>query len=185
MTTRTKTKSYIWCIGILGLVHVPVKKTEKTNRSKDLLVSLRDKIPAILQHIQKHQGTLEYNYRLYAAYEGQIKKEIENSMREEILSPQALRRALQRIPSINILKKAIDKVSTVYSEPVKRLATGRTDQEIMNNIVKMSRLDEAMLYADAMANLQKMAAIEPYVDNGVQKFRIYAAINSYHLAMTR
>jgi len=136
-------------------------------------MALRDKIPSILQHIQKHESTLEYNYRLYASYEGQIKREIEESMKREILSPQALNRALQRIPSINILRKGIDKISTVYAEPVKRITDNKTDNEIIANIVSKSNLDVEMLYADAMANLQKMSAIEPYVENGVIKFRVY------------
>lgn len=136
-------------------------------------MALRNKIPSILQHIDRHSGVLEYNYRLYRAYEGQIKREIEDSMAQEIISQAALKRALQRIPSINILKKAVDKISTVYSEPVKRVSKNATDREIMSNIVKIGRLDVTMMYADIMANLQKMAAIEPYVEDGMQKFRVY------------
>ena len=138
-------------------------------------MALKDKIPKILDHITKYKSNLEYNYRLYLAYEGQIKKEIEDSMRQEILSPHALRRALQRIPSINILQKGIDKLSTVYAEPVKRFSVNATDTEIMENIVKMSRLDTKLMSADVMANLQKRAAIEPYLENGVHQFRIYGA----------
>jgi hypothetical protein len=136
-------------------------------------MALKDKINDILKHINNHQSTLEYNYRLYTAYEGQIKKEIEDSMRKEILSPAAYRRASQRIPSINILRKGIDKISTVYAEPIKRLSNDKTDTNIMDNIVKYSNLDIALLHADAMSNLQKMSAIEPFVEGGVQKFRVY------------
>ena len=133
---------------------------------------LSELIPDILAHIENKNSTLEYNYRLYKANEGQIKVEIEDSMRQEILSPQALRRALQRIPSINILKKANDKISTVYAEPVKRTVSNITDQSIINNIAKYSRLDVAMMHADSMANLQKMAAVEPYFQNGIMYFRV-------------
>lgn len=138
-------------------------------------MALADKIPAIIKHIRKYESTLEYNYRVYVANEGQIKKEIQESMAREIISPAALNRALQRIPSINILKKANDKISTVYAEPVKRLTKGKTDTDIINNIVKIGNLDMAMMNADAMANLCKRSAIEPYVDNGKQAFRVYAA----------
>lgn len=152
---------------------LPDEETEKKSDYKELLMALRDKIPSILQHIRAYEPTLEYNYRLYASYEGQIKREIEDSMRKEILSPQALSRALQRIPSINILRKGIDKISTVYAEPVKRINDNETDSDIIAKIVAHSSLDVEMLYADAMANLQKMSAIEPYVEDGVMKFRVY------------
>lgn len=136
-------------------------------------MALKDKIGDILQHIDKHRGTLEYNTRLYLSYEGQIKSEIEASMRQEILSPAALRRALQRIPSINILQKAIDKVSTVYAEPVKRDTNNKNDQEILNNIVKLTQADSVLISADRMANMQKIAAIEPYIEDGEPRLRVY------------
>ena len=87
---------------------------------------LLDLIPDILVHIRKHEETLQYNLRLYRVLEGQIRAEIESSMRKEIISPPALRRALQRVPTINILKKTVDKLSKVYAEPVTRLTEKKT-----------------------------------------------------------
>lgn len=130
-------------------------------------------IPSILQHIRKHEETLQYNLRLYRVFEGQIKREIEDSMRKEILSPPALKRALQRVPSVNILKKTVDKLSKVYAEPVTRLTTNK-DQEIMDSIIKISGFNATMMAANKMLNLTKMAAIEPFVQDGKQKFRVLA-----------
>lgn len=135
---------------------------------------LLDLIPEILQYISKYEESLQYNLRLYRVVEGQIKAEIEESMRLEILSPPALKRALQRIPSINILKKATDKLSKVYAEQVLRLTEKESDQKLMDHIVKISGFDATMMAANKMWNLTKMAAIEPFVQDGEQRFRVLA-----------
>ena len=44
---------------------------------------LLDLIPDILVHIRKHEETLQYNLRLYRVLEGQIRAEIESSMRKD------------------------------------------------------------------------------------------------------
>lgn len=138
-------------------------------------MELKDKIPKILEHIERYRSVSEFNLRLFNIYEGQIKNEIEDSMRLEILSPAALKRALQRIPSINIIRKATDKLSTVYSEPVTRITDKDTDQDLMNDIIRFGDFNGAMMSANKMANLTKMAAIEPYVDsNKQQRFRVMA-----------
>lgn len=139
-----------------------------------MAIPLLNTIPEILKHIQKHEETLQYNLRLYRAYEGQIRKEIEDSMREEIMSPAALRRALKRVPSINILKKATDKLSKVYAEPVVRLTKNARDQQLLDYYSKMANLDAVFMTANKMLNLTKMAAIEPFVEDGLPQFRVLA-----------
>ena len=81
---------------------------------------LRKLIPDILQHITNQKNNLEFNFRLYKILEGQIRKEIEDSLSRELISQQAYRRAVERIPSINILKRSTDKLSKVYVEPPTR-----------------------------------------------------------------
>lgn len=133
---------------------------------------LKSLIPQILKHVERHTETLQYNLRKYRSYEGQIKKEIEISMRSETLSDAAYTRAKQRIPSINIIKKTVDKLSKVYAEPVTRMTKSKQDQMIMDSIIEVSGFDSVMMGTNKMVNLSKMAAIEPYTQNGEQRFRV-------------
>lgn len=137
-------------------------------------MALKDKIPAILQHVEDHRDYLQFNYRLYKMYEGQIKKEVEDSLREELISTQAYNRAIKRIPSINIVRKSVNKLAKVYVEPPKRITDKESDMEIMDNIIKWSDIDQVMSQANRIYNLHKGCLIEPYIKNDKIKFRVLA-----------
>jgi hypothetical protein len=136
---------------------------------------LAELIPDIIEHYNKNIDYLEFNRRLYRVLEGQVKTEIEDSLRKEILSKSALNRALQRIPSLNVLKKATDKLSRVYIEKPLRLADNDTDKDILKNISQESSLDSTMMEANRIYNAQHTFAIEPYVKDGKHAFRVLAA----------
>lgn len=131
-------------------------------------------IPSIIEHYNINSEYLEFNLRLYRILEGQVKTEVENSLRQEILSRSALNRALQRIPSLNVLKKATDKLSRVYIEQPLRTADNDSDKDIIKNIVNESKLDNAMTCANRFLNAQNTFAIEPYVKDGKHQFRTLA-----------
>jgi polyhydroxyalkanoate synthesis regulator phasin len=125
-------------------------------------------------HYNEHHDYLQYNMRLYKVLEGQVKTEVEDSLRKEILSASALNRALQRIPSLNVLKKATDKLSRVYIEQPLRLADNDTDKEILKNISNEARLDSVMTDANRIYNAQNTFAVEPYIKEGKHHFRVLA-----------
>lgn len=128
-------------------------------------------VPEILEHIQANQEYLQFNLRVFNILEGQIKREIEASLRQEILSPSALSRCLQRIPALNILQKTTDKLSKVYIEAPVRKADKSADQEVMDSITKISSLDTALMQANRLLTAQNSCAIEPYVQDRQQRFR--------------
>ena len=97
---------------------------------------LRNLIPDILIHINNHQDYLQFNYRLYKIWEGQVKDEVEDSLKSEIISQAAYQRAIKRIPSINVIQKTTQKLSKVYANPPKRLTDNPVDKEILSNIEK-------------------------------------------------
>lgn len=136
---------------------------------------LAELIPDIIEHYNKNIDYLEFNRRLYRVLEGQVKKEVEDSLRLEILSRSALNRALQRIPALNVLKKATDKLSRVYIEQPLRLSDNDVDKDILKNINHESRLDNVMMEANRIYNAQHSFAIEPYVKEGKHQFRVLAA----------
>ena len=126
----------------------------------------------IIAHYNAHVDMLEMNRKLYEIWQGQLRKEVEDSLRREIISPRAYQRAIERIPSINVPKKAVDKLSKVYIENPVRLADNKVDREIMQNIVKNSDMNNCMMVGNQFLNLHWMFAAEPYVQDGIQKVRI-------------
>lgn len=135
---------------------------------------LRDLIPDILNHVDRYRSTMEFNLRLYKVDQGQIRPEIEQSLSQEMLSNAAYKRAAQRIPSINVLKKAADKLSKVYSQKPVRLTDSDSDRAIMEKLTKLMDVDNVMSNANRLYNVQYMCAIEPFVQNNEQKLRVLA-----------
>lgn len=136
---------------------------------------LAQMIPEIIEHVNKYQDHMQYNLRIFKILQGQVRKEVEESLRREMVSNAAYARAVQRIPSINILRKASQKLSKVYEEPALRTTSDKIDQEIMDGIVKESMLDSQLMEANIILNAQRMAAIEPFVEDGKAKVRVLAA----------
>jgi hypothetical protein len=134
---------------------------------------LIDLVPELLIHFEKYREQLQFDLRLYKLHEGQVRQEVEKSLASEMVSNAAYRRAVQRIPSLNITKKVVDKSSQVYKEPVQRFA-GVSDLETLQKFEKSSGVDYTMLNANRVLNMHKRAAIELYVDNGTQKSRVLA-----------
>lgn len=129
-------------------------------------------IPEIIEHVDRYEDLLQFNQRIYDVLEGQLRKEVEVSLRNELFSYKAFQRAKERIPSINVLKKATDKLSKVYIEPPQRVANRKIDVSIMQNISRFSGLNGVLMDANRLLNAQNMVAIEPFVQNERQQFRV-------------
>lgn len=135
---------------------------------------LAELIPDILEHINRYNDYLEFNLRLYRVAEGLVKEEVEKSLSDELISKAAYERAKQRIPSINMIKKAADKLSKVYIEKPKRLADNMTDAELLETISKSAHLDTKLHSANFILNVHRSFALEPYVENRQHKVRVLA-----------
>ena len=132
-------------------------------------------IPDLVNHFNKCKAHLEFDHRVFKAYEGQLKAEIEDSLRAETLSKWALARCLQRIPEVNILIPATNKRSKLYSEDPVRYTTKDQDLKLMNAIAKEMDFNYTMLKANRILNAQNRTAVEFYADNGQHKARVLAA----------
>jgi hypothetical protein len=115
---------------------------------------------------------LEFNFRLYKILEGQIRKEIEDSLAREIISKSAYNRCVQRIPSLNILQRTTSKLSKIYVEPPRRRADDKTDNEIITKFAKESKLNATMDAANKFYNALFSFALEPYIEEGMHKVRL-------------
>jgi hypothetical protein len=133
---------------------------------------LRALIPDILTHVQAWKPHLEFNFRLYKLLEGQVKKEIEDSLRKELISTAAFNRAIQRIPSLNILKRTTDKLSKLYVEPPRRKAVNETDKQLVEVIRKEANIDVSLDTANKLYNSMFSFALEPYIEEGAHKIRV-------------
>lgn len=132
-------------------------------------------IPDILEYIRNNASQLEFDLRLYRFYEGQITQEVEQSLAREMVSKAAYNRCIQRIPSINIVKKVNDKLSKVYNEPAVRLCENKTDNELMKAISQRAGLESQLITSNRMLNLNRRAALEIYVENEELKLKVLAA----------
>lgn len=131
-------------------------------------------IPELMQHVKDHADYLEYNNRLFLVHEGQLRPEIEASLRAE-LSPKAFAKAKTRIPSINLLVRIIDKLSRVYAEPAERTSTKTTDKALLNQFENWFDINTVMAEANKMLNLSKCCALEPYIEDMEPRLRVIPA----------
>lgn len=135
---------------------------------------LRELVPDIVTHIQAHRQYLEYNNRLMLVFEGQLRKEIEDSLQVE-LSPESYRKAIKRVPSINLLVRIVDKLSRVYCEPAMRTTEKEEDLKLVRYYESKANIDDALTSANKMLNLHKCVALEPFADDGTPSIRVIPA----------
>lgn len=136
---------------------------------------LVDMIPSIVNHFNSYRDHLEFDHKVFKVYEGQVRKEIEDSLKKEMLSQTAYNRAVQRIPSINILKKATDKLSKLYADTPIRFTDKNPDRDLMHTLEKEMYLNTTMLRANQILNAQNRAAVEFFVKDGIHRTRVLAA----------
>lgn len=135
---------------------------------------LAELVPDIIRHVQEWKPNMEFNFRLYKMLEGQIRKEIEDSLAKELISKAAYNRCIQRIPSLNILERTANKLSKIYIEPASRKADDETDSEIMAEIEKEANVDAVLNVANKFYNSLFSFALEPYIEDGLHKVRLLA-----------
>ena len=129
-------------------------------------------VPEIVSHVQLWKANLEFNFRMYKLLEGQIKKEIEDSLRVELISSAGFNRAIMRIPPINILKRTTNKLSKLYVEPPRRKAANDTDLELVMKFSKEACLDVIMDTANKFYNGMYSFALEPHIEGSEHKVRV-------------
>ena len=136
---------------------------------------LNEMIPELLEHFNVYKDNMEFNQRLYRMLGGQLRAEVEQSLKREIISESAYRRIVERIPPVNVLRRASDKLSKVYIEPPLRRTVNDTDQDILSRLVDVTKIDSVMVAANVFFNALKSFALEPYVDQkGHQRIRVLA-----------
>ena len=157
-------------------------------------MSLRDDAK-LLSRIYECQGsTLSTNNSLLEIQEGNLLPFIDADLRMQ-LSPRAYESCKYRIPPINVLKRVVDKISTIYSKPPKRTIAGGTDldAEMWQWYLDWFVIDVQMQNANEYFSMHRATALEPFLDKNMRpklrslpfdRFFVYAADMSDPLSIT-
>lgn len=119
----------------------------------------------ILSHCyQNLKPTLINNNEILDIFEGNLLPYVLNSMKIQ-LSPRAFNTAKERVPPINVLKRVVDKLSTIYTKPPTREVVGTDmDKAMWADYMLNFVLDVKMQTANEYLNAHKACALEPYID---------------------
>ena len=129
----------------------------------------------LLDHIKINWQTVEYNTALIDIVNGNLLPYVQDSMKRE-LNPRAYNRSKERIPPINILKKLQLKLSKVYGEnPERTVGENEIDERLMENYIENWDLNVNLNYVNELLVINKYAALEPYMDNGIPAMRPLSA----------
>jgi len=123
---------------------------------------------------------LEHNHVLFDIYEGSLLKYIEQDLQASF-SHQSFEAIKPRIAPINILKRVVDKLSTLYSKPPKRTVVNGTEQdkELLTWYEENMHMNANMNIANELFNLHKTVNLEPYVDEMLPRLRSVPSDRSY------
>lgn len=134
----------------------------------------QDQIDIILKKVKSLTPTLEHNRILFDIYEGQLLEYVEQDLAKQ-LSPESYNVVCSRIAPINVLKRVVDKLSTIYARPPKRKikeGTGsKQDEDLLAWYEDKMSVNATMNIANELFNLHKTTTLEPYVDQGLPKLR--------------
>lgn len=128
-------------------------------------MSLKEESKKIADCYSHLKDTLSVNSHLVDVYEGNLLPHVEAELRIQ-LSARAFQSCERRIPPINIEKKYIDKLSTIYSEPPRRIVSGsEADKEMWDWYLENFKIDVEMQVSNEYFNMHRGTALEPYLDN--------------------
>lgn len=127
-------------------------------------MSLRNDIPALLKHIEKHSDTLEHNAQLFDIYEGDLVKYVLIDFAKQ-LSPKNFEQVKHRIAPVNVLRRMVDKLSKIYNNPPTRwlVENNTKDQELFEWYLEELDMNVNFGLTNEFFNLFKNSAIEFFV----------------------
>jgi hypothetical protein len=117
----------------------------------------------LLEYIGKHAPFLDHNKVIFNILEGDLMTYLQRSLQEQFTG-NSCQIAIQRAAPINILKKIIDKLSQIYSNPPMRVAKNVSDQELVYYYSKELDINCVMSDANENFNAYKNTAVEIYHD---------------------
>ena len=133
--------------------------------------SLQSEIPKILKYIDSKRGRLKDNTTIYNILEGDILSEIHKAIDSQ-LSGESRAVSKQRAVPINILRKVVDKLSSLYNSTPERVATGTSlDAALMDGYSRSLSIDDKFTSVNESFNAYKYGVNEIYLDDRLGEIR--------------
>lgn len=121
----------------------------------------------ILEHIKNHESNLGFNHKVFEILEGDLVKHVSISLREQ-LSDRSYNSAMERVAPINLFRKVVNKLSTLYVDDPTRKTENKNDQELIDDYSFEISVNTFMEDLQKATNAYKWSTIELYEDNGVK-----------------
>jgi hypothetical protein len=137
---------------------------------------LKDELSGLISHYADHASYIAENSKLYEAYDGNLAKLVRGVM-QETLSPRTFDVAKQRISPINLLRKVVDKLSTIYQQnPARQLDTDdQKSSELLKWLEESFRINRTLNLANEFTVMSKVSAVMPYVHKNKPRLRALPA----------
>lgn len=136
-----------------------------------------------IEQVRKYNDNLAHNQKLFQIYEGNLLEQILQDVAEQF-SEESYKVIKGRIAPINILKRVVDKLSTIYAKSVKRTVIEGTDEdkELLAWYEEQFDMNNTMNIANELYNLHKCTVVEPYIDDMIPKLRAIPSDRSLMLS---
>lgn len=119
----------------------------------------------VLKQIENYEPNLIHNKVLFDIYEGNLLEYVLEDLATQ-LSPESFKTVVTRVAPINVLKRIVDKLSTIYSKPPKRIVVNGTSQDeaLLAYYERSMSINATMNIANELFNLHKSTTLEPFID---------------------
>ena len=134
-------------------------------------MGLKQQIPAILKHIELNSSKISDNQTIFNILEGDILSQIHAKI-EEQLSGESVKISKQRAVPINILRKMIDKLSTLYNIAPDRIAKLENDQELMDDYTSVLNINDQLGTVNESFNAYKYGVEEIFYNENDKAINI-------------
>lgn len=136
-------------------------------------MSLLSKVPKILEHIEANQNRLKYNSAIFSMIEGDILSKVYAAIDAQLTGDSA-KVAKDRVPPINVIRKVVDKLSTLYSYEVSRTTEQAKDKEMIDYYIEELDINSIFSGVNENFNAVKYGINEIYYDRNLAQIQVRA-----------
>jgi len=121
----------------------------------------------LLPYIEKNKERLFINEKLFTIYEGQIYNVLAEKVRAD-LGDKTFARAKERMVTINILERLIDKISKIYQQEPKRTVVGGSekDKKILERFEDLLDINKKLNLNNELFNLYQYSLLQIGMNDG-------------------
>lgn len=131
-------------------------------------MAIRDEAKLIQNEYNKNCPLLMHNYQIFDIYEGNLIKYVLDDLAKQF-SPETYSSVTHRVAPINLLRRLIQKLSTLYSTPPNRETLGSKSDEVLIELYqKEFNMNVNGQLANEFFNQFKNFAWEPYLTADMQ-----------------